>query len=105
MTVRRFKLERDEDETGVSGTGHIADGALFEDGTAVVRWRTETASTTLFDDIEDVLAVHGHGGKTRLVFIDAEEGESEAPPRGGAEAARASRGAAQGRRRFPGLAS
>lgn len=67
---RLFELHRDEDETGVSGTGVIADGAVFTDGTVALRWRTKTASTTLFDNIDEVARVHGHGGKTRIVFLD-----------------------------------
>lgn len=73
---RPFQLHRHEDETGVSGTGIVADGCVFEDGTCVVRWRTATASTTVFEPkdgksgTERMLEVHGHGGKTELVFLD-----------------------------------
>lgn len=70
--MRRFELHRDDDETGVSGTGVVAAGCVFEDGKVVMRWRTKTASTTSFDNLNDVLAVHGHGGKTRIVWIDEE---------------------------------
>lgn len=71
---RRFLLRRIEDETGVSGTGHIADGVVFPDGTAVLRWRTGTASTAVYASTADVETIHGHGGKTRLVFVDLPEG-------------------------------
>jgi hypothetical protein len=72
---RTFYLLRKEDETGVSGTGEIAHGVLFPDGKVALRWATKTASTTLFDNVEEVLKVHGHGGKTELHWLD-EEGES-----------------------------
>jgi phage-related protein (TIGR01555 family) len=67
---RPFVLIRDEDETGISGTGEIAAGCVFADGKVAVRWKTATASTTLFDSVRDMLAVHGHSGKTRIVYDD-----------------------------------
>jgi len=69
--AQRFVLRRDEDETGVSGTGDVADGVRFPDGTVAMRWRTGTASTAVYDSVADVEAIHGHGGKTRIVFVDA----------------------------------
>ncbi len=62
-----FYLERDEDETGVSGTGRIAHGVMFDDGRVSMRWLTEHASTTHYDNLLDVWRIHSHGGKTRLV--------------------------------------
>jgi hypothetical protein len=66
--ARLFDLQRDEDETGVSGTGRVAEGVVFYDGKVALRWKTANASTTIFDDVADMLAVHGHAGKTRLVY-------------------------------------
>ncbi len=70
---RMFTLVRDEDETGVSGTGDVAHGCEFPDGRVALRWTTATASTTLFDSVEHVLKVHGHGGKTRIVWADEQK--------------------------------
>ena len=69
--MRRFELHREEDETGISGTGLIAEGAEFTDGTACMRWRTHTNSTGTYDSMEDLVKIHGHGGKTKVVWIDA----------------------------------
>ena len=63
-----FRLMRDVDETGVSGTGHVADGVVWHDGTCAVRWRTDTRSTVIYDRLADVEKIHGHGGKTRVVW-------------------------------------
>lgn len=63
-----FKLVREVDETGVSGTGHVADGVVWHDGTVAVRWRTDTRSTVIYDRLADVEKIHGHGGKTRVVW-------------------------------------
>lgn len=69
---RPFALYRIEDETGVSGTGVVAQGAVFEDGTVALRWLTERRSTAVYASIEDVEAVHGHGGRTRVVWLSEE---------------------------------
>jgi|GEM_PF-727292 len=67
---RLFELYRIEDETGVSGTGVVAHGAVFEDGTVAMRWLTKHRSTTLFDSLDEVREIHGHGGKTEIRFLD-----------------------------------
>jgi predicted heme/steroid binding protein len=67
--MRRFELERLEDETGISGTGAVAEGVEFYDGTVAMRWRTNTASTAFYDSITDVETIHGHGGKTVIRFL------------------------------------
>lgn len=66
---RLFSLVRDVDETGVSGTGHVADGVQFPNGKCAVCWRTATTSTAIYDSIADVEKIHGHGGKTRIVWV------------------------------------
>lgn len=68
--ARRFVLRRDEDFTGTSGTGIVVEGIQFWDGTIAMRWRSDTASTTIFDSIEDVEKIHGHEGRTRVCWID-----------------------------------
>lgn len=59
---------RDIDETGMSGLGHVAQVAVFEDGTAVLRWlkvrnSAGVASTVLYETVEQLVHVHGHGDK------------------------------------------
>ena len=68
MTLRTFEFHRDRDVTGYSGTGVVADGVTFDDGTTVVRWRGERRSTVVWPSVEDAIAVHGHDGATRLVW-------------------------------------
>jgi hypothetical protein len=70
LTMRRFELHRDVDVSGVSGTGTVAEGVLFGDGTAVVRWLGDRPSTVVWRRVEDAMAVHGHGGATRFVWLD-----------------------------------
>lgn len=68
MTIKRFHLRRNEDESGVSGTGRIAEGVMFTDGTCALRWLTEHRSTALYENIQTLIKIHGHGGKTAVVF-------------------------------------
>ncbi|MGW6292447.1 hypothetical protein [Streptomyces sp. NPDC055058] len=69
---RLFVLRRDQDVTGVSGPGDVADGVQWPDGTVALRWR-ERPSTSLWDNLELMLSVHGHDGATRVVWLEDEE--------------------------------
>lgn len=76
--LRRFVLVRTEDVSGVSGTGVIADGTLHaSSGQATVLFRIRPDSAvkvrshySYADGMKDVEDVHGHGGRTRVVWID-----------------------------------
>lgn len=67
---RLFHLERDTDVTGVSGTGRVADGVQWPDGTVALRWIGDRPSTVHWGSVDDVAAIHGHGGATRIVWAD-----------------------------------
>lgn len=67
---RRFVLIRSKDITGVSGTGVVADGVEFPSGSTVVAWRGEHSSTVIWASIEDAMYVHGHGGATKVHWLD-----------------------------------
>lgn len=67
--MRMFTLERDVDETGISGTGTVAEGVEFTDGSAVLKWIVgDHRSTVLWESIAAVEAIHGHNGKTRIAW-------------------------------------
>lgn len=66
-----FTLVRDADVTGVSGTGIVADGVIWPDGTVSVRWRGERPSIVHWANLDDVKAVHGHNGATQIILTDA----------------------------------
>lgn len=66
--MKKFWLKRIEDESGISGTGIVAEGIIFTDGVAVLRWLTAGGSTAVYDDIESVKRIHGHNGKTKVVY-------------------------------------
>ena len=68
--MRRFFLARDVDISGVSGTGVIAEGVRWTDGSAVIHWLGVWPTTTLHQSIESVEAIHGHDGATRIEWVD-----------------------------------
>lgn len=66
LPIATFELHRTEDASGVSGTGVVAQGALFANGWCVVAWQTQHNSVCVYRDIQDAIAIHGHGGKTQF---------------------------------------
>jgi hypothetical protein len=84
---KRFILYRLHDETGVSGTGVVATGVVWPDGHAAMRWKAddaaEASSTSVWSSLADLLRVHGHGGLSRIIYLDgdgAEERQQEPRP-------------------------
>lgn len=71
MSARAFELHREVDVSGISGTGVVAEGVAFSDGTVALRWVGRTPTSVVFHDngMASVEAVHGHDGKTRVVWI------------------------------------
>lgn len=68
--VRRFWLDRKVDVTGVSGTGTVAEGCVFGDGTTVVRWLGDHPTTTVHPSVESVEHIHLHEGRTEFRWQD-----------------------------------
>ena len=66
--MKVFYLKRVEDESGVSGTGRIAQGLIFDNGKVALAWLSEHPSMTIYDSIGEVRAIHGHGGKTEVIM-------------------------------------
>ena len=67
---RLFFLMRLEDESGVSGLGNVAVGVQFPSGNCVIEWLVEPHTHGWYDNVEDVVRVHGHGGKTIVCWED-----------------------------------
>lgn len=70
---RRFRLLRNADESGVSGTGYVAEGVQFTDGTCILHWTSVTPCTAIYRSPVELTHIHGHGGKTEIVWIDSDE--------------------------------
>jgi len=56
--MRVFRVDRRSDESGVSGIGHVIDGVVFDDGTVVIRWRTDMASIAIYKTFQEFKAIH-----------------------------------------------
>lgn len=70
MKMRRFELHRDVDTSGVSGLGIVAEGVEFSSGVCALTWLTSNKVVAFYDNIKTVETVHGHGGNTRVVWLD-----------------------------------
>lgn len=71
--MKEFHLQRNEDESGVSGTGRVAQGIIFDNGKVAMTWLKEqttvnATSVAVYDSIDDVETIHGHNGKTEVVI-------------------------------------
>jgi hypothetical protein len=65
-----FELVRYADVSGVSGTGTVAEGCVFTDGSVALRWLGQNPSTAVWPDLESIVAVHGHRGATVVRWLD-----------------------------------
>lgn len=64
-----FVLHRTEDESGVSGTGIVAEGVEFSNGKCVLCWIVQYRSVAVYDSLRELESIHGHDGKTTIVWI------------------------------------
>lgn len=71
---RRFVFLREDDPTGISGTGKVVEGVMYSDGRCAYRWMTDHRTDQSADDVETLEKVHGHNGRTRIVFLDDPDG-------------------------------
>ncbi len=69
--IGMFKLVRHEDVSGISGTGLVAYGCEYPDGTCTLRWCVggKAGSTAVYATLEDLMSIHLHGDKTILSWI------------------------------------
>jgi len=69
--MRLFQLHRDEDSSGVSGTGVVAEGVEFTNRECVIHWLAKRSSMGMYATIDDVVAIHGHDDRTKVVWVEA----------------------------------
>jgi hypothetical protein len=68
--MKKFCLFREVDETGVSGTGRVAEGIIFSNGWCAMTWLTENTSVAFYPDIKTLESIHGHHGHTKIIYED-----------------------------------
>jgi len=66
--VKTFYVFRKEDVSGVSGTGVVAYGAVLPSGKVVLEWCSFHSTMTIFNNLEDLMKIHGHEGATEVIF-------------------------------------
>lgn len=66
--VHTFTLNRSEDVSGISGTGRVAEGIVFHDSKVALSWFGDYHTIEILQSIDEVTAIHGHNGKTRIVW-------------------------------------
>jgi hypothetical protein len=86
--IRCFTLRREEDVSGVSGTGIVLEGVLFSTGLVVIHWLTPPprGSIAIFDSLDQFLSIHvapHPENRSVLVFDDEVELRAETIRLGG----------------------
>lgn len=81
---RLFALQRDDDPTGMSGTGVIAYGEQLPDGRVLLRWVGPTPSTVVWTSVDDLVHIHSHAGRSRTYVRWLDETGDEAEQAGAA---------------------
>lgn len=64
--LRHFYLMRDEDISGSSGMGKVAEAFVSENSKVALFWLVAPFSTQIYDSVDDLKKIHGHDGRTRL---------------------------------------
>jgi len=67
-TARLFVLERSEDVSGTSGLGVVAEGVEWSNGTCSLHWLSQHEVVSYYANVKVVEAIHGHDGRTKVVY-------------------------------------
>src|SRR6266480_57062 len=75
--MRRFTMRREQDVSGVSGTGYVLEGVEFSTGVVVIHWLTPPprGSISVFDSFEQFFAIHVRPHPTNHTVLEFEDGE------------------------------
>ena len=73
--MKTFSVIRQNDESGVSGTGKVLEGVVFKDGTTVIRWCVDGQpnSTAIYESFEAFKAIHIDSHPTNETIINMKE--------------------------------
>lgn len=66
---RRFVLRRDEDVSGISGTGIVAEGIEFGNGLVALSWFSQHACVNVYHSMRTVEELHGHQNRTKIEWV------------------------------------
>lgn len=75
--IQRFHFERSEDVSGTSGIGIVAEGCLFSNGHVALTWLSPHPSINIYESIRDVILIHGHENRTKIIFDDEDTNKQD----------------------------
>jgi len=67
---RRFRLRREKDISGVSGTGYVAEGVEFVCGMVALSWYGSHQGVNVYHSMRTCVELHGHDGATKVEWVD-----------------------------------
>jgi len=74
-SIKCFYLKRINDVSGTSGTGIVAIGGILPSGKCILEWTSSEITETIFESIDQIERIHGHGGKTLVIMGNPNEQE------------------------------
>lgn len=79
--LRTFSVERQADESGVSGTGIVLEGCVFSTGVTIVHWLTPPpfGSINIFSSFDQFMSIHVGPHPTNRTRIHWSDGETWEP--------------------------
>lgn len=79
--LRSFKIERQHDQSGVSGTGVVLEGVVFSTGVTVIHWLTPMpgGSVTIWQTFEQFMSVHVGSHPENRTRVHWDDGETWEP--------------------------
>ena len=73
MKSRRFLLYREQDVSGSSGVGIVAEGCVLPSGRVAMEWLVPPSNFGLYSSLQALIDTHGHQGRTLVLLKDGEE--------------------------------
>lgn len=67
--MRTFVLDRQEDVSGTSGVGTVAEGVLFSNGQVIVHFLSQMESINVYANMTVLESLHGHDGRTKVRYL------------------------------------
>lgn len=70
--IKRFKMIRETDRNGVSGTGEVLFGVVMPSGRVIIEWRKPHATLGVYDTMGqfDLIHLRSHPGTGRIEWLD-----------------------------------
>ena len=72
--IQKIYLDRTLDETGMSGTGKVAEGVILPNKICVMWWLVKPYTIGIYNNINELAELHSHGRNTTKVVLEKETG-------------------------------